>query len=184
MTNYKTFKVQIIVASKNKVLLLRTNKTRGGFWQNITGSVEKVDENLNQAAFREFSEETGLVLSSVSVSTDPDSINFKAKDNSGNITICGTLQKLPFIHNFVDQFNRSIEEHTYLAFLSHIEEKDNYLSINTNDIIIKLDPNEHDQYQWININEIKEVNYKHDSNFKAFKCSLSYLNKHYIPSNI
>ena len=57
-------KVQVVVFDLSgktpKVLLLKTNKSRGSFWQNITGSV-KPNEPLLVAAKRELLEETGLV---------------------------------------------------------------------------------------------------------------------------
>lgn len=40
-------------------LLLKTNKRRGEFWQNITGGVDK-DESYEQGAIRELLEETSI----------------------------------------------------------------------------------------------------------------------------
>lgn len=59
-------KVQIVILKELDdtlfALLLQTNKSRGGFWQNITGSVESDDLNTKNAAIREVLEETGLFL--------------------------------------------------------------------------------------------------------------------------
>ena len=62
----KKRKVQVVVLAQkpysdeiSKVLLLQTNKKRGGFWQNVTGSVEKYERFL-KAALRELWEETGI----------------------------------------------------------------------------------------------------------------------------
>lgn len=54
-------KVQVVLLrpSERQFLLLKVNEIRGGFWQNITGSVEK-DESYISAAHRETFEETGL----------------------------------------------------------------------------------------------------------------------------
>ena len=52
-------KVQVWVYTESLVLLLKTTDKRGGFWQPITGSVEK-GESSTTAALREFKEETGL----------------------------------------------------------------------------------------------------------------------------
>ncbi len=52
-------KVQIVIANKNEVLLFKTNKKRGSFWQNVTGSVEG-EETFLAGAVREVAEETGL----------------------------------------------------------------------------------------------------------------------------
>lgn len=44
---------------KKHFLLLKTNKKRGEYWQNVTGSVDK-DETYQEGALREAMEETGL----------------------------------------------------------------------------------------------------------------------------
>ena len=63
-SNRKKVQVVIFQQSQNpmelKVLLLQTNEKRGGFWQNITGGVEKIDSSTLDAAKREVLEETGL----------------------------------------------------------------------------------------------------------------------------
>ncbi len=67
----KVRKVQIVVLHHNKktaqtfLLLLKTNKKRGSFWQNVTGGVDK-GEDFKQAAYREVEEETGLKKKKVS----------------------------------------------------------------------------------------------------------------------
>lgn len=68
-------KVQVVVLTKTEVLLLRTNKLRGNFWQNVTGSVDK-NEPILFAAIREFCEETGLETSDIKVIHDLN-LNFK-----------------------------------------------------------------------------------------------------------
>ncbi|MCY4645030.1 MAG: NUDIX domain-containing protein [Bacteriovoracales bacterium] len=59
-------KVQVVIMFQNlsqslspRVLLLQTNERRGGFWQNVTGSLEG-EESFSQAAKRELGEETGF----------------------------------------------------------------------------------------------------------------------------
>ncbi len=60
-------KVQVWIASRDprrpktgwQVLLLKMRKDRGGYWQPVTGSVEK-GERLPKAALREAMEETSL----------------------------------------------------------------------------------------------------------------------------
>ncbi|MCB9094269.1 MAG: NUDIX domain-containing protein [Halobacteriovoraceae bacterium] len=59
-------KVQVVVLGRNnsssadlEVLVFKTNKERGSFWQNVTGSVEP-HESFYEAAVRELVEETGI----------------------------------------------------------------------------------------------------------------------------
>lgn len=50
-------KVQVVVHWENEVLLFKTNESRGRFWQNITGGVDK-GEKVFDAALREMGEES------------------------------------------------------------------------------------------------------------------------------
>ncbi|MDH4468618.1 MAG: NUDIX domain-containing protein [Bacteriovoracaceae bacterium] len=59
-------KVQVVVVRYDKlmdqwfILRLRTNKKRGRFWQNVTGSIEVFDKSFRQGALRELREETNI----------------------------------------------------------------------------------------------------------------------------
>ena len=92
-------KVQVVVLAqsedKTKVLLLRTNKRRGLFIQNVTGSVDP-GEGLDIAAKRELEEETGLLSTA------------KSK-----------FQKLSPLFKFIDQYEKNVEEHCYLYYLKY-----------------------------------------------------------------
>lgn len=97
-------KVQIVVFTSKpgpkvvleKVLLLKTNKKRGEFWQNITGSVE-TDETSFEAALREVKEETGMTL-------EPDE----------------KLKKLDVEFFFLDREEKKVHEKVY-TFLAESE---------------------------------------------------------------
>lgn len=58
-------KIQVVFSLPNEkqFLLFKVNESRGGFWQNITGSVEN-GESFEEAAIREIHEETGLEYNS------------------------------------------------------------------------------------------------------------------------
>lgn len=62
-------KVQVIITARDpegswSALILKTNKDRGHFWQNVTGSVED-NESFEAAALREAQEETGLDIEKI-----------------------------------------------------------------------------------------------------------------------
>ena len=57
-------KAQVVIFCRDEdgekhFLLLKTNKKRGEYWQNVTGSVEK-NETYKEGALREAEEETGI----------------------------------------------------------------------------------------------------------------------------
>lgn len=88
-------KVQVVVCSQNAILLLQTNAKRGGFWQNVTGSVEE-NEDWAAAAIRELCEETG----------------FKIRPNN--------LIDLNLQWQFMDRWGRDVEERAFLAFVENV----------------------------------------------------------------
>jgi len=85
-------KIQVIIMQietvPGEVLLLKTNKKRQGFWQNVTGTVEDGEEYID-AAKRELMEETGLMANQL-------------------IPLSSVLQ-------FKDRFSRDVTEKCYLA---------------------------------------------------------------------
>lgn len=95
-------KAQIVVFARGpqglEVLLFQMNEKRGGFWQNITGTVEK-NESYFMGALREFHEETGF---------DYDQIQ-------------GT-QLLKSEFTFQDQYKREVRE---VCFAVLLKEKKN-----------------------------------------------------------
>lgn len=86
------YKVQIvcILPKEQRFLLFRVNEKRGGFWQNITGSVEP-NEDIQSAAIREINEETGLTID-----------QYK-------------LQALPIAHRFPTRHFGIIHEQSFVA---------------------------------------------------------------------
>ena len=83
-------KVQVVIIEKNagapRLLQLRVNHERGGFWQNITGSVED-GESFEAGARRELFEETGLSI--------------------------GPLYDLDLSYFFEDQYKNQVEEKVF-----------------------------------------------------------------------
>ena len=59
--NYKLpISVLVIVHTAEREVLLLERSLRRGYWQSVTGSVDRMDEPLEQAAAREVLEETGI----------------------------------------------------------------------------------------------------------------------------
>jgi 8-oxo-dGTP pyrophosphatase MutT (NUDIX family) len=88
-------KVQVLIAARRpeggwSLLILKTNKERGQFWQNITGSVEE-GETFEAAALREAREESGLELEKI---VDFVSLNLS--------------------FNFKDRWKKSVHEECFL----------------------------------------------------------------------
>ena len=52
--------VLVVVHTASLEVLLMERAARPGFWQSVTGSLDRLDEPLEQAAARELKEETGM----------------------------------------------------------------------------------------------------------------------------
>lgn len=86
-------KAQVVVFSDKEVLLFQMNEKRGGFWQNITGSVEKNESHLI-GALREFQEETGFAYDDIK-----------------------SVHTLKCAFKFQDQYKKNVLEKCFAVFL-------------------------------------------------------------------
>jgi dATP pyrophosphohydrolase len=59
--------VLVVIHSSDLEVLLIERADRPGFWQSVTGSLDRVDEPLIETAARELFEETGIVADGVQV---------------------------------------------------------------------------------------------------------------------
>ncbi len=98
------------------VLLLKTNKERGGFWQNVTGTVNDGEE-IRRGASRELWEETAITQEEME------------------------LVDLNFKFSFTSKFKTEVEETTILAILNQCgeitidpQEHDDFLWVRVADI--------------------------------------------------
>jgi dATP pyrophosphohydrolase len=60
MTPKLPISVLVVVHTGDLQVLLLERAARAGFWQSVTGSLDRLDEPLAQAAAREVAEETGI----------------------------------------------------------------------------------------------------------------------------
>ena len=60
MTPKLPVSVLVLVHTARREVLLLERATRAGFWQSVTGSLDRLDEPLAEAAAREVMEETGI----------------------------------------------------------------------------------------------------------------------------
>jgi dATP pyrophosphohydrolase len=60
MTPKLPVSVLVLVHTTEREVLLLERAARAGFWQSVTGSLDRLDERLEQAAAREVLEETGI----------------------------------------------------------------------------------------------------------------------------
>ena len=54
--------VLVVVHTASREVLLLERASRAGFWQSVTGSLDRLDEPFEAAAARELKEETGIEL--------------------------------------------------------------------------------------------------------------------------
>ena len=54
--------VLVVVHTPELEVLLLERAARPGYWQSVTGSLDRVDEPLEHAAVRELREETGVLV--------------------------------------------------------------------------------------------------------------------------
>lgn len=60
MTPKLPVSVLVVVHTLEREVLLLERATRAGFWQSVTGSIDRMDEPLEATAAREVLEETGI----------------------------------------------------------------------------------------------------------------------------
>jgi dATP pyrophosphohydrolase len=60
--------VLVVVHTADLQVLLLERRTRSGYWQSVTGSLDRLDEPLEAAAAREVFEETGIPSASSALS--------------------------------------------------------------------------------------------------------------------
>jgi dATP pyrophosphohydrolase len=123
--NYKTpISALVLIHTPDLQVLLMERADKAGFWQSVTGSVEG-DETPKQAAIREVKEETGL-----------DATQFDLQDwQASNV--------YEIYPHWRHRYAPGVVENTEHLFGLEIPSK----------LAIKLAPNEHVRYQWVDWRE-------------------------------
>jgi dATP pyrophosphohydrolase len=123
--NYKTsISALVLIHTPDLQVLLMERADKAGFWQSVTGSVEG-DETPKQAAIREVKEETGL-----------DATQFDLQDwQASNV--------YEIYPHWRHRYAPGVVENTEHLFGLELPSK----------LAIKLAPNEHVRYQWVDWRE-------------------------------
>jgi dATP pyrophosphohydrolase len=69
--------VLVVVHTQELQVLLLERAARPGFWQSVTGSLDRLDEPPGEAALREVREETGIAASAASLRRWPLTYTFE-----------------------------------------------------------------------------------------------------------
>lgn len=75
-----------------------------------------------------------------------------------------SLIDLGLVFSFTDRFQKVVREKCYLLYLPKIP-----------DVVLS---EEHQDFKWIELNKVKETDYKYPSNFEAFKKSIEMLERY------
>ena len=71
-----------------------------------------------------------------------------------------SLQEINLSFEFMDRWGRQVEEKVYLAVIDKAPAK------------IKLQPEEHDEYKWLPVDNVSEGQFGHKSNYRALVSAL------------
>lgn len=77
MTPKLPVSVLVVVHTRELEVLLLERLARPGFWQSVTGSLDRLDEPLAEAALREVREETGIAAPAASLRRWPLTYTFE-----------------------------------------------------------------------------------------------------------
>jgi dihydroneopterin triphosphate diphosphatase len=112
--------VLVVVHTPDLDVLLLERSGRPGYWQSVTGSLDRPDEPLEQAALREVREETGLGMNA-SVLRD--------------LRVCNTFEIFPeWRHRFVPGTTYNTEHVFSLEVPARAP--------------VRISPGEHDAFAW------------------------------------
>lgn len=121
MTHKLPVSVLVVVHTLELEVLLIERAARAGYWQSVTGSLDRVDEPLEAAAAREVLEETGI--------------------DAGR----GTLKRMPVVNRFEIYLHW---RHRFAPGVTHNTEHAFHLALPRRGEVV-LAPAEHTAFEWL-----------------------------------
>ena len=113
--------VLVVVHTAALEVLLLERSTRPGFWQSVTGSLDRLDEPLERAAAREVAEETGIAA------------------GQGNLERWNVTNTFEIYARWRHRFAPGVTHNTEHVFGFTLPER----------MPVTLSPDEHVAYQWL-----------------------------------
>jgi len=113
--------VLVVVHTAALEVLLLERSARAGFWQSVTGSLDRLDEPLEQAAAREVAEETGIAA------------------GHGNLERWNVTNTFEIYARWRHRFAPGVTHNTEHVFGFTLPER----------MPVTLSPDEHVAYQWL-----------------------------------
>lgn len=153
MNNIKKIPISVLVVvytpDLEVLMIKRTAKTEleQNLWQSVTGSLDNIDEHPIDAATRELFEETGLIASQYSLNDWQHSVEYEIFPQ--------------WRHRYPDGITQNTE-HWFGVCVPNTQ------------IAIKLSPQEHTEYQWLDVEIAAQLCFSWN-NALAIKSLPSYL---------
>jgi dATP pyrophosphohydrolase len=120
--------VLVVVHTVALEVLLLERAARAGFWQSVTGSLERLDEPLEAAAAREVGEETGIEIA------------------RGNLVRWNVTNTFEIYARWRHRFAPGVTHNTEHVFGFQLPER----------VPVTISPEEHVAFQWLPLREAAE----------------------------
>lgn len=121
MTPKLPISVLVLVHTAEREVLLLERAARAGFWQSVTGSLDRLDEPLEAAAAREVLEETGIEAS------------------TGRLERWNVVYTFEIYKHWRHRFAPGVERNTEHVFALTLPER----------AAVRLAPDEHVAFTWL-----------------------------------
>ena len=134
--------VLVVVHTASLEVLLLERASRAGFWQSVTGSLERMDEPLAAAAAREVGEETGIDVAQGALTAWPFANTFEIYARWRQRFAPGVTHNTEHVFGLALDTRRPVrlspQEHTAFAWLPWREAAQKCFSWSNRDAILML----------------------------------------------